>query len=552
MKTVLLTAAVKSPTASHKLIADTALALAGTAIEADNYDGAARLAELAVTAAKGAKNPFLTQQATSAARSVGEQQRAYAEAKPFLARLKDKPDDPAANLAVGKYLCFVKGDWAHGGPMLAKSSDPALKKLAERELANPADPAEQREIGDAWWDLAEATPALHETLQRRAAYWYRQASPKLTGLTKAKIDKRLSEVERLGKPPEAVAVKEPASGRIPHAAFASRVGAARERALSAHGGDATGEKAVAAGLAWLAKRQGKDGSWSFDGSSKDTLAATGLALMAFLGNGDAPNSGTSYSKVVDSGCKFLVSHQRQDGSFAVMSSMYTQGIVTTALCEAAGMYPDAPYRAPAAKAVAYIIRAQAPNGSWGYTTGTNGDSSIVGWQVQALVAARAGDIKADGLARAIDRADKYLDSVSTEGGAKYGYNTRGASITLTPVGLLSRHSAATLKPEGNEFDGGTGLLKKNPPQKTQFDLYYLYYATRVMFLRGGDDWDKEWNPKLRALMTDLQDHDGAAAGSWPADQGFIGQSCGRVGTTAMCALTLETYYRYPRPQKAEK
>ena len=33
-------------------------------------------------------------------------------------------------------------------------------------------------------------------------------------------------------------------------------------------------------------------------------------------------------------------------------------------------------------------------------------------------------------------------------------------------------------------------------------------------------------------------------GSWPKDNGFIGGSCGKVGTTALACLTLEVYYRH--------
>ncbi|MBI3877243.1 MAG: hypothetical protein HY300_15015, partial [Verrucomicrobia bacterium] len=40
------------------------------------------------------------------------------------------PDDPGANLAVGQFLCFVKGDWESGLPLLAKSDDNVLKTLA--------------------------------------------------------------------------------------------------------------------------------------------------------------------------------------------------------------------------------------------------------------------------------------------------------------------------------------------------------------------------------------------------------------------------------------
>jgi hypothetical protein len=33
-------------------------------------------------------------------------------------------------------------------------------------------------------------------------------------------------------------------------------------------------------------------------------------------------------------------------------------------------------------------------------------------------------------------------------------------------------------------------------------------------------------------------------GSWEPEPGFIGRACGRLGTTALCLLTLEVYYRH--------
>ena len=45
--------------------------------------------------------------------------------------LEKQPGDPTANLAAGRYYCFVKGDWEMGIPMLALGSETALKELAE-------------------------------------------------------------------------------------------------------------------------------------------------------------------------------------------------------------------------------------------------------------------------------------------------------------------------------------------------------------------------------------------------------------------------------------
>ena len=40
------------------------------------------------------------------------------EAKESLATLEKEPADPKANLAVGRYLCFFKGNWDQGLPKL--------------------------------------------------------------------------------------------------------------------------------------------------------------------------------------------------------------------------------------------------------------------------------------------------------------------------------------------------------------------------------------------------------------------------------------------------
>jgi hypothetical protein len=58
---------------------------------------------------------------------------------PMLAVLRQSPHDAAANLAVGQYRCFVCGQWEQGLPMLARSGDAKLAKLASDELAPSPD-----------------------------------------------------------------------------------------------------------------------------------------------------------------------------------------------------------------------------------------------------------------------------------------------------------------------------------------------------------------------------------------------------------------------------
>src|SRR5262245_7532817 len=62
--------------------------------------------------------------------------------------------------------------------------------------------------------------------------------------------------------------------------------------------DADAEKAIQSGLDWLARKQEKDGGWSFDGSSKDRIAATGMVLLPFLNSGEGPTTGVKYKLTV--------------------------------------------------------------------------------------------------------------------------------------------------------------------------------------------------------------------------------------------------------------
>ena len=79
-------------------------------------------------------------------------------------------------------------------------------------------------------------------------------------------------------------------------------------------------------------------------------------------------------------------------------------------------------------------------------------------------------------------ANKFLESVSTDSGSKYGYREKGASQTLTPVGLLSRYYMKRMNPRHPAFGRGVDFLKQFPPQKGYFDMYYYYYATQVVAL----------------------------------------------------------------------
>ncbi|HUY32240.1 MAG TPA: NPCBM/NEW2 domain-containing protein [Pirellulales bacterium] len=119
----------------------------------------------------------------------------FAAIKDHQARLETDANDPAANLAVGRFYCFGKKDWDRGLPRLAAGGDPALKELAQRELAKPNGAEEEKSLGDDWWDMSRKEKgAVKAALAGRAGFWYRRALTFLSGIEKEAVEARLEEI----------------------------------------------------------------------------------------------------------------------------------------------------------------------------------------------------------------------------------------------------------------------------------------------------------------------------------------------------------------------
>ncbi len=132
-----------------------------------------------------------------------EMEKAFQAAERAKAKLADddETNDADAHRAIGEYLCFVKADWAEGLTHLTKGSDAELKRLAENDIGIPTAAAEQLALADGWWEHAEnekRDEIAKRAQQARAAFWYKQALPSLTGLKATKIKQRLEEIATLG------------------------------------------------------------------------------------------------------------------------------------------------------------------------------------------------------------------------------------------------------------------------------------------------------------------------------------------------------------------
>lgn len=114
--------------------------------------------------------------------------------------LSEKPDDPIANLVRGRFVCFTRGDWKTGLPLLAKGSDEALKRLA-LQIADPAaaTSAEQLTAGNVWWTESQkqkANATRYRDLLKGTNFWYRSCYATLAEIDRKLLDGRLAEIEK--------------------------------------------------------------------------------------------------------------------------------------------------------------------------------------------------------------------------------------------------------------------------------------------------------------------------------------------------------------------
>ncbi len=180
-------------------IARHALGRIDAATDAEDYDRAVRLAGLARSAAEKCREKALVMQAVGLQREVLAAKRWSRGVARAREKLEDDSADPQANLLVGRFLCFARGNWQQGLPMLAVGSDTGLKSVAQTELKQPESFEDRMAVADAWWDLAlKATGDEKKVLLLRARHWYEQAdqlSP--AGLMKVKIDQRIRQVHEV-------------------------------------------------------------------------------------------------------------------------------------------------------------------------------------------------------------------------------------------------------------------------------------------------------------------------------------------------------------------
>jgi hypothetical protein len=327
-----------------------------------------------------------------------------------------------------------------------------------------------------------------------------------------------------------------------------------------YGATPESEEAVEAALRWLAAHQRRDGSWSFDlsqepcngrcGNPKESspfprpaTAATGLALLAFLGAGYTHHEGT-YAEHVRRGLYFLREEARpsQSGLDLQGGSMYGHGIAMLAIGEAMGMTryqgkTDSDLFSLATGGAAFTMNAQHVQGGWRYVPGSPGDMTVSAWQILSLISAQHGGVVLR--TSTLPKAERFVQSLAKSGTYHFGYVSPDPEPTTTAVGLCLLMYLGQ-SPKYPLFASSLDQMVKAGPRKN--DVYHGYYATLALHHARHPKW-ASWHVPIRDHLVATQEKEGHEAGSWhfPDRHGDVG---GRLYTTAMAAMILEVYYRY--------
>jgi hypothetical protein len=110
-------------------------------------------------------------------------------------KLKVNPEDAESNLVVGRYICFVQGNWEGGLQLLTHVADTRLRDLATKDLDGPPSPSAMADLADAWWDWPDSKQTPQRSSRLRAAHWYEKAISGLSGEKKTLAEKRIAEAK---------------------------------------------------------------------------------------------------------------------------------------------------------------------------------------------------------------------------------------------------------------------------------------------------------------------------------------------------------------------
>jgi len=351
------------------------------------------------------------------------------------------------------------------------------------------------------------------------------------------------------------------------------------------------ELAVESGLRWLELQQHPIGSW--DGNEKGfggvigcEPAYTGLAVLALVGAGYNGASG-KFRETIRRATEFLAASQFYDGGFPVTGGgdsswifAYLVGMGIWGITESYGLSGDEAFAAPAQWGIDYLVRVQTSGAGWRYGPRYyQSDTSCTSW---VLMTTKMADlIGLDVAQRSWDGIDDWLERCAFDitgeeeipkdlatdydyevGSRRYykaftGYLALSGAeksalqqTSMTAVGMVCRIFMGWKRSHPFLIGSANYLLDYLPRWMQGLEKgmaiawyhYFWYYGTLAMHQMGGRYW-RAWNQKIKKMYPDKQRNSPPRLkGSW--DPGTAVLNGGRLFSTCMSILSLETYYRF--------
>ena len=332
--------------------------------------------------------------------------------------------------------------------------------------------------------------------------------------------------------------------------------------LTKNGGNEQCEDAVMKSLRWLKKTQNADGSWT----DNKKISMTGMAILAFLGHCETPNS-EEFGDAVTRGIVYLVNISMKNGGKMARDLKghwsYEHGIATYALGEAATFCIKLGINIPnlneaTKKSGDWILEHQNSTGSWTYHyEATNGhhDNSVGLWQIQALKACKHTGLWEEKAFKGVMRsALSYIKKTQNKNGG-VGYNSDhahgNAGWSMTGGGMLAFQMWE--KSHDSVVRQGAKHLRKNVKfdyHTADAELYQQYYNAQAMINRGGEDWNF-YNKIFRDQILKNQNADGTykdvGGGNKINGAGVEFKGSSQVAVhyrTCLATFMLEVYYRF--------
>ena len=432
-------------------------------------------------------------------------------------------------------------------------------------------------------------------VRAHAGEWYRKSAKDLTGLSQTKAQQRSAEAAQAAAADERTAADAPDKWDN----LQCREPRSRAALLARFGGNEASEVAVDRALGWLERHQNADGSWKFDragprardpfsdpGTLNAPNAATAVAVLGFLGADNGPREG-KYRVAATKGLKNLKARLAYFGDRAACRDatapeMPTHALATIAVCETAalGRGRDRQWQSIAQAMVDYIVATQDADGGWSNKpvlaenihakirrqreTPEPSTMLATGWTLMALRIARWAD--ADIPDKTFQRAVEYLNGMAVRGGAP---GTKGGQALLTDpgavdyrgdapgevadpllatlFGTLGRLWLTQAAPDAQKPDWAVGVARFGRNGPSLHGDWTRNFLQGILLRQTSPAAWRDWSQPLRDhLIATQQATDGQLAGSWFEDGGgWQDRQGGRLFSTAMGALILELYYRYP-------